>query len=266
MNKEQLSYFNLSSVPFTKEIEVNKLQKLPTIERALEALEMFIQIRGFGMLTGKSGSGKSCLLRLLIDSLHTGLYRVIYVCHTSVGLTEFYSHLCKSMGVEAGMRRSAMFRQLQERILSLNKSHKLHPVLLIDEAHRLSNEVLAELRLLANFEIDSYHGLTVLLCGQESLTMKLGISTLESLSNSISMNIGLENLKKEETESYIEKRLTDCGAVTPLFTKNALALIHQASAGVLRVINTIAAGAMFKAFTIKSSQVEIEHVQSVIAR
>ncbi len=266
MNKEMLSFFNLSSIPFTKEIDVNRLQKLPTIERALETLEMFIEMKGTGLLTGKSGSGKSSLLRMLKNSLHSGLYKVIYICHTSVGLTEFYSHLCRELGLECGMRRAAMYRAVKERIVSLNHSHKIHPVLLIDEAHRLNHEILAEIRLLTNFEIDSVHGLSVLLCGQESLNMKLGLSSLDSLSNSIGMNIELASLSKEETASYIETRLSDCGVSHSLFTKNALCLVHEASGGILRVINTVATGSMIKAFYSKHTHVEAEHVQSVIKR
>ena len=159
-----------------------------------------------------------------------------------------------------------MHRDLKERLISLNKSHRIHPVLLVDEAHRLSNDILSEIRLLTNFEIDSVHGLSVLLCGQESLLMKLGLSSLEALSNSIGISVELESLKKEETGSYIEKRMNDCGAAVPVFTKQALCLIHEASGGILRVINTIATGALIKAFIGKNVQVEAEHVQSVIKR
>jgi general secretion pathway protein A len=77
-----------------------------------------------------------------------------------------------------------LFRIVKERILSLNKTSRVHPVLVIDEAHMLRNEILAELRMLANFEIDSYNALTILLCGQESLQQKFGLTILESLVNS----------------------------------------------------------------------------------
>jgi len=164
------------------------------------------------------------------------------------------------------MRKAAMFRDIKERVISLNKSHKIHPVLIIDEAHRLNNEILAEIRLLTNFDIDSYHGLSVLLCGQESLQIKLGLSILESLANSILISVELDSVTREETAAYIEKRLTECGAIAPIFTKNALSLVHEASGGILRVVNTIANGALVQAFLAKQNQVEAEHVHSVIKR
>ena len=105
---------------------------------------------------------------------------------------------------------------------------------LVDEAHLLNNEILAELRLLTNFQFDSLNALTVLLCGAETLSLRFGLSTLEALANSITVTISVEGLCPEESISFIENRLSACGAHAPLFTKNALTLIHQASGGILR--------------------------------
>ena len=75
----------------------------------------------------------------------------------------------------------------------------------------LSNEILKELRLLANFEVDSVNAMTILLCGQESLLQKFGLSILESLANSITISVSTDGLPKEETFSYVEQRITACG-------------------------------------------------------
>ena len=67
-----------------------------------------------------------------------------------------------------------MFRNIQQRVLSLNKSNRVHPVLLIDEAHHLDNEILKEIRLLTNFQIDSYNALSVILCGLDNISSRFG--------------------------------------------------------------------------------------------
>ena len=139
-------------------------------------------------------------------------------------------------------------------------------LLLIDESHLLSNDILAEIRLLTNFRFDSLNALTVILCGNETLTRKFGLSALESLASSITITISVDSLAPEETFSYIETRLACCGHKAPLFTKNAVTLIHQASGGILRTIGTIASAALLKAFLATSKQVEVEHVQSVLQR
>ncbi|MCD6122320.1 MAG: AAA family ATPase [Spirochaetales bacterium] len=264
--KEMLSYYNLEKPPFTKEIKTADLQRLPTTEKAINSARLLVETKGIGVMTGKSGTGKSCILRMLKNDLNPGLYKVMYLWHTSIGILEFYTHLCAELGLEPRLRRAVMFRMIHERILSLNKSHHIHPVLLIDEAHLLNNDILKEIRLLTNFEIDSVNALTVLLCGQENLNMKFGLSTLEPLANSITVNIHVESLKKEESFSYIEQRVSCAGSSTALFTKNAITFIHEASGGIIRNINTIANGSLFKAFYSKSSQVEAEHVKAVIQR
>jgi len=265
-SREMLSYFNLTSVPFTKEIPTDQLLKLPSVERNLAAAQLLVETRGIGVITGKAGTGKSVLLRLLSDSLPPGLYKPFYICHSSVGIVEFYTHLVTAFGLERGYRRAAMFRDLKEHVLSMNNTAHVHPVLLIDESHLLNNDILAEIRLLTNYEIDSMNALTVILCGAESLSRKFGLSILEALANSITITISVESLSKEETFTYIESRLSSCGAKTPLLTKPAMELIHQAAGGILRTIGTIANAALMKAYMAKTPQIEAEHVHAVIQR
>ena len=264
--REMMSYFNLSCIPFTKEMDSRSLFLLPSIEKAFAQLQLLISLRGFGVLAGKSGTGKSCLIRLLREELAPSSYHAVYVCHSTVSTTEFYSHLASGFGIPTTGRRSLMFRKIKEQIELLHSSKRIYSILVIDEAHLLSTDILQELRLLANFSMDSQNLLTVLLCGQEDLLLKFGLSSLEFLANSISVIVKLQGLAMEESFSYIERRISESGCSTPLFTKGALNTIHQASGGTMRVINTLALAALLKAFMLKQKQVEAEHVQMVIAR
>ena len=264
--QDLLSHFNLTAFPFSKEIAVEQLLELPTLKQAFSSLQLLVETRGIGLLLGKSGTGKSCLLRKLNSSLHGGLYRPMYLCHTSVSLTEFYTHLGAAFGLEPVFRRSSMFRMIHERVLTLNRSSRIHPILLLDESQYLSTAILQEIRLLTNFEIDSFNALTVLLCGREDLAMQFDLSILEPLANSITLTVHLEALAREESFNYIEERLRHCGNSDPVFTKNALELTHQASAGIMRDINAIAQGAMVNAYLSNSHQVEAEHVKAAIER
>lgn len=262
--REYLSYFNLTAEPFTKEISTDRLLLLPSVRRNLAAAALLAETHGIGVMSGKSGVGKSCLLRHFIRDLPAGLYKPVYICHTTVAITEFYSHLCTAFGIAPSGRRSWMFRDLQDRIRVLNENDHLHPILVIDEAHNLANDILTELRMIANFEIDSLNALSILLCGSENLPRRFALSVLEPLANSITISITVASLPQDETVTYIEDRLAAVGAQRPLFTKNALAFVHQTSGGILRTVNTIATAALRKAFVSKSDQVETEHVQSVV--
>jgi general secretion pathway protein A len=148
----------------------------------------------------------------------------------------------------------------------LHSSKRIYSILVIDEARLLSADILQELRILSSFSMDSKNLLTILLCGQEDLLFKLGLSSLEFLANSISVIVKLHGLAQEESFLYIEKRISECGCSTPIFTKAALNAIHQASGGAMRVINTMALASLLKVFMLKQKQVEAEHVQMVLAR
>jgi general secretion pathway protein A len=200
------------------------------------------------------------------DSLHSGLFKPLYICHTTTGVNEFYSHLCHALGLESRFRKAAMFRAVQEKIISMNKTGRIHPVLVIDETQLLANDILAELRLLTNFEIDSVNALTVLMCGQENLRQRFGLSVLESLANSITVSVNVESLPKEETFLYIERMVTLAGMKKPLFTKAAMEFIHQASGGILRAINAVANAALSNAFLKKAEIVEVEHARAMMER
>lgn len=260
------SHFNLSGAPFTKEIKTSDLQKLPGVNSALEQLQILFETKGIGILTGESGAGKTCLLRLAAQSLPKGLFQTHYLCHTSVGILEFYTHLCDTFGLQASGRRAPMFKRIHEHIKHMNKANNIHPVLIIDEADKLSNDILQEIRLIANFEYDSFNAVTILLCGQEHLIQKLGLSILVSLANSVTITVRMNNLKKEETFSYLEQSIRNVSPGAPIFTKPAMSLIHDASAGVMRVINHMAQHCLIKAYLSNSTAVEKEHVQAVLSR
>jgi len=160
------------------------LQILPGVKSALEQLKILFVTKGIGILTGESGSGKTCLLRLAVRDLPKGIYQPYYICHTSVGILEFYTHLCDAFGLQPCGRRAIMFKRIHDHILHMNKAGHQHPVFIIDEADKLGNDILQEIRLIANFEYDSLNAVIILLCGQAHLIQKLGLSILVSLANS----------------------------------------------------------------------------------
>jgi len=261
MMHELLSFFNMTTDPFSKDIKTENLITLHSLDQALQELKLFCEFKGIGLLVGKSGCGKSCLLRLLKSELSN--FETIYLCHTSVSVTEFYGHLAVALGLSPTGRRATLFRAVKERLEHLNTSRKIHPLLILDEAHLLSQEILLELRLLNNFHIDSQSYLSILLCGQEELVPKLSLSILEPLVNSITTTVSLKTLEKDETFAYVESRLKASGALPTLFSQSALTSIHQVSGGIFRVINTIALNALKKAFIVKASSIDASIVQSI---
>jgi len=260
---DMLSYFGMSSDPFAHDLEPSRLLRLPGIEDSLSSLGFFCERRGIGVLAGKSGSGKSCLIRLLVAGLPVGLYRPVYLCHSTVSVTEFYGHLASAFNLPVRGRRAALFRAIQTHVIQLHHSNKIHPVLIIDEAQCLSNDILIELRQLLNFQYDSVTCMSILLCGQEELLARLRLSFLESLANSITTTVVMKPLLPDETASYLEERLKHSGARADLFSPPAVRAIHNASHGIMRSLNALASAAIQKAWRAKAEIVESDLITTM---
>jgi type II secretory pathway predicted ATPase ExeA len=262
--REMLSFFGMQSDPFGRDIDTARLVQLPTVTNALGDLSFFCQRRGIGILAGKSGSGKSCLLRLLAAGLPTGLFRPVYLCHSTVTVGEFYGHLASAFNLPSRGRRAVLFRTIKDHVVQLHRTDKIHPILILDEAHALSDEILVELRQLLNFQYDSETCLSILLCGQDELLARLRLSILEPLANSITTTVFLKPLTQEETASYLEERLRQVSARPDVFSPPAVRAIHNVSHGVMRAVNTIASAGLVKAWRVKANQVESEFIMGLV--
>jgi hypothetical protein len=127
-------------------------------------------MRGIGLVTGDSGSGKTTTCRHLVAGLHSGLYRVLYVSMTTGNVMDLYKSIAWELGLPTERNRAALFRQIRSEVSRLCAENRLRPVLIVDEAHHLRTELLEDLRLLTNYAMDSENRLTVVLVGHPELT------------------------------------------------------------------------------------------------
>ena len=181
-------HFGLTQHPFSNEIEPDELF-LATSYKELEVrLTHLIDLRGIGLVTGDSGSGKTCCCRKVLHALHASLYRMLYVCLSTGNVMDLYKTISWEMGLPVERSRAALFRQIRAEVTRLVSEARCRPILVIDEAHHLRPEVLEELRLLTNYNMDAENRLCLLLLGQSELRRRLSPwpSTRRSLSASSS--------------------------------------------------------------------------------
>jgi len=141
---------------------------------------------------------------------------------------------------------------------------KIHPVLVVDEAHHLRNEVLEDLRLLTNYAMDAERRLCLLLVGLTELRQRLRMAVHESLTQRIVVRYHLSGLSREETPAYLCHRLQLAGSTLPLFEPPAIEALFQATQGLPRKLNQAAHYALSAAALAKAKQVTAEHVQAAL--
>ena len=226
-----LKHFAMTRFPFDLALEAAQLFEPSAQSEAEVRLKHLLELRGIGLLTGEPGSGKTTLCRRVVDGLHPGLFRVVYVTLTTGNVMDMYKSIAWEFGLPTERNRAAAFRQIRTEVTRLLVEGKQRPVVIIDEAHHLRNDVLEDLRLLTNYEMDSENRLTLLFVGLTELRRRIAMSAHESLDQRIVMRFHLGGLAREELDGYLEHRLRAAGCELPLFEPAATEAIFQVSNG-----------------------------------
>jgi len=204
-----------------------------------QRLNFLISSRGFGILTGEPGRGKTTAIRHWAKELNTSLFQVVYTSLSTLTLNEFYRHLAEAFGLEPRHRKSDNYKNIQAEINRLNFEKRITPVFIIDEANHISNAILNDLKMLFNFDMDSRDPAIVLLAGAPSLNNTLRLSANEALRQRITMNFKMNNLSIDDGRFYINTRLKAAGATLTIFEDASILAILNASNGICRLINKI---------------------------
>ncbi len=231
--------FGMEENPFLKNAR-EILFENPEFKEVQTRLEWFLTTKGFGTLTGGSGKGKTTCVRVWLRRLNPSLYKPIYLCLSTLNVTEFYRTLADALGLEPKYRKNDNFKLIQEEIIRYSVEKRITPVIVIDEANHICNAILNDLRLLFNFEMDSRDRAIVLLTGLPSLNHTLQLGIHESLRQRVTMNYNMEGLSKDEARAYIQTKLQGVNCTRQVFNENALEALANAANGIPRLLSKLA--------------------------
>ena len=223
-------------------------------ERHTEALAHLIygitEAGGFVQLTGEVGTGKTTLVRGLLQQLPEDA-EIALVLNPQLSRAEFLAAICDELGiddVEDTGSIKALNSSLNKYLLA-NHSKGRKTILLVDEAQNLAIDVLEQVRLLTNLETSKQKLLQITLVGQPELRELLARNDLRQLAQRITGRYHLEPLTREETTEYIRHRLTVAGGSGAIFSDGACKEVFRLSQGVPRIINVICDRALLGGFT-----------------
>lgn len=257
-------HFGLARNPFTPGTSAPPPFPSRELQEALAHYQYARQNReSFFLLVGEVGTGKSTAIQVILDALGPET-PVAVLRHTSLDARELLEEVIRRFGIdtlgtsskpELLARLEAFLRSASERALA---------VLIIDEAHLLSNTALEEVRLLSNLKQGERPLVQILLVGQPELVERLRQHRLRPLRQRIAVRYVFGKLTAEETREYIRHRLKAAGAGAPqrIFSHGAADAVHELTTGLPREINVIADQAMLNAFLDSSPAVERRHVSS----
>ena len=254
-------HFALKHYPFQRTPHADELFEGEAQGEARARIQHLLDLRGIGLLTGEAGSGKTTVCRHVTAGLNAGLVRVRYVSLSTGSVLDTYNVIAGEFGLPAFAGRVAAYRAIRNEVSRLVEESKQLPVLILDEAHHLRNEVLEELRILTNYQMDAEKRLCLLLVGLTELRRRLAMSAHESLAQRIVVRCHLGGLRREEVEAYLDHRLRLAGARTTLFEPGAVEAVALASNGIPRKVDRIAHHALLAAAGAQARSVDINHVE-----
>src|SRR5262245_1708018 len=274
------SFFGIEAQPFDVTPNPKYLLDTPTHREALHMLEYGVRARkGIILLLGDAGTGKTTLLR---KALALRLFasaeasegqgdgdgqpaEYVYIKNPRLATDELFEQLASGFKLPAtAILSKPRFLKLLEDALVASHVAGRSPALIVDEAQALSDELVEELRLLANIESDDTKLLPLILAGQPELADRLNQHQLRQFKQRITLRCELRAFRLPETATYIFGRVRVAGGdASKMFTRDAVVAIHDAAKGIPRTINVICDNALLTAFALERCPVDEAIVDEV---
>jgi general secretion pathway protein A len=259
------TFFGLRESPFNVNPDPRYLYMTKQTQEALACLTYGIRTRkGFIVLSGEVGTGKTTLLNRLLDWLRNERVATAFIFNSRLSVTQLFDFILADFGIPCESReKSQVLLRLNQWLLDRYKSGET-AVLIIDEAQNLSPSVLEEIRLLTNLETSTEKLIQIVLAGQPELEQKLSRPELRQLRQRITLRSKTQPLTLEETRGYIHERLRIAGAAdSEIFRPEAIESIHRYAQGIPRVVNLLSEHSLINAFVDQQRPISKETVDAV---
>jgi len=247
-------YYELQSEPFSLNPDPRFLYTAGCHQEALAQLRYCITMRkGFAVLTGEVGTGKSTIIRSLLDNLEKTI-ETGYIFNPPRSIDELYEAIADELELSFKAGKSRIL-ELNRRLLDLFKASRI-AVLFFDEAHCITTDILNEIRLLSNLETSTAKLVQIVLAGQPEFDEILDAPVHRALRQRVAMRYRLSALSGAETAEYIANRLRIAGAPRSPFTIDAYDAIFSYSGGIPRLINLLCDSTLLDGYAYDRKQID----------
>ena len=258
-------FFNLKEEPFNLTPDPKFLYLSQSHKEALVRLVYGIRKRkGFMVMTGKVGTGKTTLLHTLLRHLDENTKKV-FIFNPTLDVKDFFKFVCFDLEIQANVQTKGDCLLQIYQLLIESYSKKRNVVMIIDEAHNLNPLLLEEIRLLSNFETPKDKLIQIILVGQPELNCTLNLPQCLPLKQRIALWFLINPLNQKETDEYIRSRLYRAGLENSCYTEKAIDEIFRYSKGIPRLINILCDHSLTVGYAIDKKKIDEKIVKEAIA-
>lgn len=258
-------FFGFSRTPFGRSLAPGMLHRHAAHSEAAARIAWCVAERALGVITGEVGVGKTVATRAAIAALDPVRHIPIYLGNPTVGVRGIHHAIVTALGGSPHPHRATLIPQAADALATEQAERGRTPVLVIDEAHLLAHDQLESVRMLTNHEMDSASPYATLLIGQPTLKRMIKLGVLAALDQRIAVRYHMTGMTPEETAGYIRHHLAIAGRSDPLFSDDAMALIHDTARGYPRAVNNLAVQALLATYTADKTIVDESATRAAIA-
>lgn len=259
------SHFGFSKTPFCKQMRASQMYDSSGQRELLAGLQCWLEVKGWTLITGPSGVGKSITVRRFLQGLGPQRYQIIDFTYLPSTTTGFLRSLNRQLGLPMKLHSTDLFDQAQRLLVDYEAEHGRHPIVVLDDAEGLTVEVIDALRRLTAWRIDQEDRFSILLSGTEDLLRTLEHSRLAPLRTRIGYIQQLRTFTFEDTRNYIKYHLQRADIDPRIFSDEASKRIFQASCGRPRSINQLAMQALIQATVLGRDGIDGDFMKILIS-
>lgn len=258
------THYGFTRMPFGRDIPPQALHPHPSHREAIARIDWCVSQRQLGVITGEVGAGKTVAVRAALTELEPSRHQIIYISDPTIGTRGIQSQIVTALGGTPAFYSGVLASQTSSLLAGELDERARLPVVVIDEAHLLTNTDLESLRMLTNTEMDTGSHFAMLFVGQPTLRRRLKLAVLAALDQRISTRYTITGMGPADTADYLRHHLKFAGRSDPLFSDDAAHAIHQASRGYPRAVNNLAIASLIATYAADKTIVDLAAAQQAI--